>query len=171
MERPTISAFTAGAYSWWKGMVTVPVSGIHNSLREGTSLGIIVATGIWVWLALVDAIAGHPFQTFATLGGTTVFTVVHYLLNVAYGLVIVSAVHGASREPSLALALVFGLVMLEIAVAMLTILLSHLGLGELAWVRILGGSLVGMTIALVVLWRRHPLAAHLRHADHDHGSA
>jgi len=152
-------------------MTTVSPSGAHNTVREGTALGIVVATGIWVWLAVVDAVAGYPFQTFAALGGITVFTVLHYLLNIVYGVVIVSAVHGAAREPSLALALVFGLVMFEIALAMLTVLLSHLGLGELAWIRIFGGSLVGVTIALFALSRRHPLATQLRHADDDHDAA
>src|SRR5687768_13551793 len=166
MGRLGIPALGATAYSRVRARAIVSLAGDHDSLREGTALGIIVATCIWVWLIVVDAVAGHPFQTFATLGGITVFTAVHYLLNIVYGVVIVSAVHGATREPSLSLALVFGLVMLEIAIAMLTVLLSHLGLGELAWVRIFGGSLVGVAIALFVLSRRHPLASQLRHADH-----
>jgi hypothetical protein len=150
------------------GIAAVTLSHHHDSLREGTGLGIIVATTIWVWVAVVDAVAGQPFHTFTVLGGVTAFTAAHYLLNIAYGVAVVSAIHGATREPSLVLALVFGLVLLEIAFAMLTILLSHLGLGELAWVRIFGGSLVGLIIALVVLSVRHPLAAYLRDADHDH---
>jgi hypothetical protein len=80
----------------------------------------------------------------------------------------VSAVHGTAREPSLALALAFGLVALEIAIAMLTVLLSHLGLGKLAWVRIFAGSLIGVVTAFVVLSRGHPLAAQLRDADRRH---
>jgi len=168
MRRLAIPALTAAAYSRFRGRAIVSLAGDHDSLREGTTLGIIVATSIWVWLVVVDAVAGQPFQTFAALGGITVFTVVHYLLNIVYGLAIVSAVHGAAREPSLALALVFGVVMLEIAIAMLTVLLSHLGLGELAWIRILGGSLVGVAMTLFVLSRRHPLAAQLRHADRRH---
>ena len=171
MRRLALPALTAAAYSRLRGRAIASLAGDHDSLREGTTLGIMVATSISVWLVVVDAVAGQPFQTFAALGGITVFTVVHYLLNIVYGVVIVSAVHGAAREPSLALALVFGLVMLEIAIAMLTVLLSELGLGDLAWLRILGGSLVGMTIALIVLSRRHPLAAQLRHADRDHDAA
>ena len=157
----------SGVYARLRGRAFVSLAGDHDSVREGTTLGIIAATSIWVWLVVVDAVAGHPFQTFAALGGITAFTVVHYLLNIVYGLAIVAAVHGAAREPSLALALVFGVVMLEIAIAMLTVLLSHLGLGPLAWVRILGGSLVGVAMTLFVLSRRHPLAAQLRHADRD----
>lgn len=170
MRRLALPALTA-AYSRLRGMTVVSLSAGHDTLREGTALGILVATGIWVWVAVVDALVGQPFETFTTLGGITVFTVVHYLLNIVYGMVIVSAVHGTAREPSLALALVFGLVTLHIALAMLTVLLSHLGLGDLAWVRIFGGSLIGVAIALFVLSRRHPLATQLRHADRDHHDA
>jgi hypothetical protein len=166
MRHLGLPALAAAAYSRVRGTALVSLAGGHDTLREGMTLGIIVATSIWVWLAVVDAVAGHPFQTFATLGGITVFTIVHYLLNIVYGVVIVSAVHGTAREPSLALALVFGLVMLEIAIAMLTVLLSHIGLGELAWVRIFGGSLVGVATALFLLSRRHPLSSQIRHADH-----
>ena len=56
----------------------------HDSLHEGVRLGFIVASTTWVWLALVDAASGRPFQTFATLGGIVLFTVVHYLLNTVW---------------------------------------------------------------------------------------
>ena len=171
MRRPAFPALTTAAYSRLRGMTVVSLSGTHDTLREGTALGIVVATAIWVWLAAVDALVGQPFETFTALGGITVFTVVHYLLNIVYGVVIVSAVHGATREPSLALALAFGLVTLEIAIAMVTVLLAHLGLGELAWLRIFTGSLVGVATALFVLSRGHPLAAQFRDADRNHDVA
>jgi hypothetical protein len=138
----------------------------HDSLREGAGLGIVVATTIWVWLALIDAIAGEPFRTFTVLGGISAFTLVHYLLNLIYGVVILSLIHGAAREPSLMIAVGFGFLMVEFAFAMVTVMLSHL-LGELAWVRIFGGSVVGALIAIVVLARRHPLAAELRRAERE----
>jgi hypothetical protein len=169
MRRPAFSTLTgATAYSRLRGIAAVRLSGNHDSLREGTALGIVVATGIWAWLAAVDAVAGQPFHTFTVLGGITAFTIVHYLLNIAYGVTIVSAIHGAAREPSLAIAVVFGLVTLEIAFAMFTVLLSNLGLGNLAWVGIFGGSLIGTALAIFVLSRRHPLAAQVRDADSRH---
>ena len=137
----------------------------HDSVREGTLLGLIVATGIWLWIAIVDVIAGQPLHTFALLGGVAGFTILHYLLNLAYGVLVVSAIHGAEREPSLVIAVVFGFLVVEFAFAMLTVLLSNLGLGQLAWVRILGGNLVGVVIALLMLWRGHPLAAELHKAE------
>ena len=154
-----------------RGMMAVRLSGNHDSLREGTALGIVVATGVWVWLAAVDALAGHAFQTFSLLGGIPAFTIVPYVLNIAYGVAVVSVAHGAAREPSLAIAVVFGVITLEIAFAMLTILLSNLGLGARAWVGIFGGSLVGTALVLFVLSRRHALVAQLREADSHHDAA
>ena len=141
--------------------------GKHNSLREGVRLGLIVATSIWVWLAVVDAAVGEPFRTFTVLGGIALFTVMHYLLNVAYGVLIVSGIHGAVREPSLVMTVAFGFPIVEFVFALVTVLLSNMGLGELAWVRIFGGSLIGTAIAIVILARRHPLAAELRQAEEE----
>ena len=146
---------------------TVAPSGKHDSLREGAKLGLIVATSIWAWLAVVDAVAGEPFRTFTVLGGIVLFTAMHYLLNLAYGLLIVSAIHAAAREPSLVIAVAFGFPIVEFVFALVTVLLSHLGLGELAWVRIFGGSLIGAAIAIVILSRGHPLAAELRQAEEE----
>jgi hypothetical protein len=145
---------------------SVALSGKHDSLREGATLGFVVATATWVWVALVDAIAGEPFRTFTVLGGIASFTVVHYLLNAAYALAIVSLIHGAVRQPSLLFAVGFGFLMMEFAFAMATVMLSHV-LGELAWARILGGSLVGAVIAIVILSRSHPLAEQLRQAEEE----
>ena len=93
--------------------------------------------------------------------------VMHYLLDIVYGVVIVSDVHGAARTPSLTITLVFFFVLTEIAFAMITVLLSSLGLGELAWIGIFGGSLLGAAIAIVMLLRRHPLVALLHVAEDE----
>src|SRR2546422_11325981 len=79
-------------------------------------------------------------------------------LNVVYGVVIVSLVHGAAREPSLVIGMAFGFLVIEFGFVMVTVLLSHMGLGELAWARILGGNLIGAAIAFVMLSRQHRLA-------------
>ena len=140
-------------------------SGSHDTLREGVTLGLVVASSTWAYLAVVDAVVGEPFRTFTVLGGIALFTVVHYVLNLAYGVAMVSGIHGAVREPSLSSAVVFGFLIVEIGFAMATVLLLHLGLGALAWVRILGGSLFGAAITIAILAWRHPLAAVLRAAD------
>ena len=139
----------------------------HDSLREGARLGVIVAATIWIWLAVVDAVAGQPFRTFLVLGGIPLFTLLHFVLNVVYGVVVVWAIHGAAREPSFLLAVAFGFFIVEFAFAMLTVLLSQIGLGQLAWVRIVGGNLVGSVVAFIILSRTHPLAKELRKAEAD----
>ncbi len=139
----------------------------HDSLREGARLGFIVATSIWIWLAVVDAVVGQPFRTFTVLGGLGLFTILHYLFNLTYGVVIVSAVHGAVREPSLVIGMAFGFLIIEFAFVMVTVLLSHMGLGELAWARILGGNVIGVAIAFVILSRRHRLRDELRQAEEE----
>ena len=132
---------------------------------EALRLGLIMATATWVWVALVDAIFGNPFHTFEALGGILVFTIVHYALNILLGTVLVAAVRGSDEAPSLSIALTFGLVMFQVAFAMITPLLAEFGLGNKAWVAVFGGSLVGTAIALAVLSRNHPLGEHLHRAE------
>jgi hypothetical protein len=144
--------------------VTDSPSAKHNTIREGIRLGLVVATSIWIWIAAVDAIAGEPFRTFQVLGGTASFTVMHYVLTVAYGMVIMAGMHSAMREPSLIGGVAMGFVMIEFGFAMVTVLLSHVGLGDLAWLRVFGGSIIGAAVAFAILMRRHPLATVLRRA-------
>lgn len=125
-------------------------------------LGALVGTAIWAWIALVDAVAGEPFRTFLVLGGVARFTVLHYLLCLVYGVVAVSAVHAAARDPSLVVGAAFVFFLIGFAFVMVTAILSHVGLGRLAWVRIMGGNLVGAILTIVILWRRHPLRQEYR---------
>lgn len=136
-------------------------------MREGVALGAVVATAIWIWLAVVDVIAGQPFRTFAVLGGVVPFTILHYLLNIAYSVALVAAVHRAAREPSLLIGVGFVSFIIEFGFVMLAILLSHTGLGTLAWPRILGGNLVGATVTVLWLARRHRLMALLRAEERE----
>ena len=134
----------------------------HSSLREGVILGAVVGTAIWAWIALLDAVVGEPFQTFALLGGVGRFTTLHFLFCLTYGVVAVSVVHAAAREPSLMVGAAFAFFLLEFAFVMLTAILSQGTLGGLAWARILGGNAVGAALTLLILWRRHPLAQEFR---------
>ena len=143
------------------------IAGKHQSLREGARLGLVVAAVIWIWIAVIDAISGEPFRTFDVLGGIIPFTLAHIVLNVAYGVVIVSTLRGAARAPSLVIGLTVGFVMLEIAFAMVTVFLSETTLGQLAWLRILGGSLVGAAVAVAIVSRKYPILTLLRRAEHE----
>jgi hypothetical protein len=93
--------------------------------------------------------------------------VVHYLLNIMYGMVLLSAVHGSERTPSLIIAVVFGGLLFEVAREMLTIVLGQYWVGSAAWVSIFGGSLIATTLALSLLARTHPLGAYLHRAEEE----
>jgi hypothetical protein len=144
-----------------------PPTTVHSTRREGIRLGLIVGTVTWLWVALIDATTGRPWHTFSMLGGLVAFTIVHYLLNVTYGVVLLSAVHGAERTPSLIIAAVFGLLTFEGAFAMVTNILVESAVGSVAWVGIVGGSLIGTAVATTLLSRTHPLVHYLRRAEEE----
>jgi heme A synthase len=118
-----------------------------------------------LWVALVDVIAGQPFHTAGALGGVIIFTAVHFLLNVTYGVVLVSAIHQAERMPSLVIATLIGVLTLQGAFGMLTVLLAQISLGSAGWAGIFGGSLIATAVAFVLLSRTHPLADYLHRAE------
>ena len=146
-------------------LVPWPRTVLHDTRREGVRLGVIVASATWLWLVAVDAAMRRPFHTFDALGGAAFFTAMHYLLNIVYGIVLLSAVHAAERSPSLILAALFGVLLFEVAMAMLTVVLADQVLGAAAWIGVFGGSLIATALALVLLKRGHPLGTYLHRAE------
>jgi hypothetical protein len=138
---------------------------VHDTRREGLRLGLIVGTATWLWVALIDVGAGRPLHTFTALGGIVAFTAVHYLLNVTYAVILLSAIHGAERSPSIIIGVIFGVITLETAFAMYTSILVQSFLGNGAWIGILGGSLIATAIAIAFLARTHPLVDYVRRAE------
>jgi hypothetical protein len=135
--------------------------------RVGVTLGLLVAVTTWVWVALVDVAVGEPFRTFSVLGGLPAFTTAHVTLCLVYGIALASIAHAATREPGLILAAVFGSLLLEVAFAMLTVMLSVSSLGSLAWLGIFVGSLLGSAVAFGLLARWYPVADLLHRAQED----
>jgi len=62
---------------------------------------------------------------------------------------------------------VFGGMLFETAIAMLTAMLAQVSLGDIAWAEIFGGSLIASALALFLLSRTHPLLAHLHRAEEE----
>jgi hypothetical protein len=144
-----------------------PSTTIHSTRDEGIRLGFIVGTVTWLWVALVDVAAGRPWHTFTVLGGILVFTAVHYLLNVVYGMALLSAVHGAERAPSLIIGAVFCGLTFEGAFVMFANVLIQRSLSSIAWLALVGGNLIGTVVAVALLARTHPLRDYLRRAEEE----
>jgi hypothetical protein len=135
--------------------------------RQGLILGLITGTATWMWVAAVDSLSGRPFHTFEALGGVVGFTIVHYLLNIAYACAVVAIVRSAARTPSLIIGALFGFIVLEIAFGMLSTVLGQVGLGGQSWLAIFGGSLIGAAIMFSVLLPRYDLRQRLREAEEE----
>ncbi len=144
-----------------------PLEGNHDLYPEGIQLGVTIAAVTWLWMVVVDMVAGQPFHMFNALGGVVTYSIVHLLLHVVFGIAVVYAVHGAMHEQSIAVALVFGAIMMVIGFAFVTTLLSNLVLGNLAWFELFVGGVIGTALAIVLLGRRHPLLAQLRRAEDE----
>jgi hypothetical protein len=62
------------------------------------------------------------------------------------------------------MAVIFGFIMVEFAFAFVATVFSNLGLGDLAWIRLFVGSLIGAAIAVTILSRHYPLVDRVREA-------
>lgn len=136
-------------------------------LPEGVRLGAAAAAVTWVWVLLLDLLAGQPLHAFDVLGGVVPFTIGHAVLHIVYASVVVAAARASTEAPSLVIALIFGFVMMEIAFAMLAVILGQNGLGTLAWAQVFGGSLLGLGIVGAHLLRHYPMAALLHRAEEE----
>lgn len=145
----------------------------HSTLREGVIAGFIGATGVAVWLLVVDVLAGRPFHTPATLGyglfsffraepsgtfATVVFyTLFHYAAFTAVGLVAVMAIHGARSHPSILALMLLLFVCFELGFSGLVALMAETRLGDLAWYQVGAANLLATALMGTYLWRTHPL--------------
>jgi hypothetical protein len=91
----------------------------------------------------------------------------HYLLNIVYGMILLTAVHGSKRTPRPILAAVFGVLLFETAMAMITVILAQYWVGNAAWAGVFGGSLIATALALCLLARTHPLGTYLHRAEEE----
>ncbi len=133
-------------------------AGLHDTMREGLQLGMIVGAVTWSWLAGFDFVTGAPFRTFHLLGGVAGFTMVHFALCITYGVVIMSAVHGALREPTLIFALIFSSILFYAAFGMVTAMFANGPLGQDAWGKFFAGNVVAGVVTYVFVDRRHSLS-------------
>ena len=145
----------------------------HSTVREGIIAGFIGATGVAVWLLIVDVVSGRPLYTPATLGyglfslfeaspGNDVvtvagYTVFHYAVFAAIGIAVVAAIHGARSHPSILALMLLLFAIFELGFLGLVALMAETRLGELAWYQVGIANLIATALMATYLWRRHPL--------------
>lgn len=147
----------------------------HNSIREGIYAGIIGATAIVVWFAIIDLLAAQPFHTPDILGAglisvlgkppmmpdtaavrIIVYTIFHYVAFALVGIVIAKIVHQSARTPAVLAGALVAFVAFELGAIGLTTLLTESRLGGMAWYQIFLANLLATALMFWYMWRRHP---------------
>lgn len=153
--------------------------------NEGLRVGFASGTAIWLWLLAVDAIAGAPLHTPGVLGrellgiiwptlhtsllaGVVAFTLVHYALWTLVGTLIVRAIAADARSPGILVGATVILILVQLLFVGLTEIFNETLLRHHAWLALFGGDVIGLLVAGLYVFRRHPeLRARLR----DEGNA
>lgn len=147
----------------------------HNSIREGIYAGIIGATAIVVWFAIIDILGAHPFHTPDVLGSgllsvlgkppmmpdtmvfhVLVYTIFHYAAFALVGILMAAIVHQSARTPAVLAGFLVAFVVFELGAIFLTALFTESRLGGMAWYQIFLANLLATTLMFWFMWRRHP---------------
>jgi hypothetical protein len=147
----------------------------HNSVREGILAGIIGATAIVVWFAVIDIVSGQPFHTPDILGAglisilgkppmmpdTTgihvlIYSVFHYVAFALVGILIAVVVHQSSRTPAVLAGALVAFVAFQLGAIGITTLFTETRLGGMAWYQIFLANLLATALMFWFMWRRHP---------------
>jgi hypothetical protein len=145
----------------------------HSTLREGVIAGFIGASGVALWLLVVDVLEGRPLYTPATLGyglfslfrtapsntftAVAFYTVFHYAAFIAVGMVAVMAIHGARSHPSILALMLMLFACVELGFLGMVALMAETRLGELAWYQVGAANLLATALMGTYLWRTHPM--------------
>lgn len=147
----------------------------HNTIREGVYAGVIGATAIAVWFAIIDILAAHPFHTPDILGAGLIsvlgkspmmpdtmaahviaYTIFHYVAFAIVGIVIATIVHQSARTPAILAGFLVAFVIFELGAIELTTLLTESPLGGMAWYQVFLANLLATALMFWFMWRRHP---------------
>jgi hypothetical protein len=128
----------------------------HSTLREGTSLGVIVGVMTWLWLAGFDFARGEPFQTIHFFGAAR-FTLIHFALCLGYGFTVISLIHASMKEPTVMFGIIFSTILFQAGFVILTALIANIGVGPEAWGQFLVGNFIAAVFTLAFVTRHHSL--------------
>lgn len=141
-------------------------------VREGVSAGLIGATAIAVWFAVVDVLTagllttpimlGRSLATLFLNGGEAsapasflLYTVFHYAMFVGIGLLFAWVINIAERTPSALIGFIGLFIIFEVGWVGWTSVLSQ-GFGDLTWLQVFIANVVGAVAMGYYMYRQHP---------------
>jgi hypothetical protein len=135
-------------------------------LREGIVAGLIGAAVVAGWFFAIDAIQGDPLRTPRLLGtallratdpvvGMTIYTAMHGLAFIAFGIVGALLIAGAERQPLLVFALVILFTAFEIFFFGAVVIVASWILDELAGWTIFVGNILAAAAMLAYYFAGH----------------
>jgi hypothetical protein len=144
----------------------------NNVVREGISAGLIGATAIALWFAIIDLAQGKILATPITLGtslGSIFFggdppsqagafigyTLFHFALFAVIGIVLSWVVNSAERTPSAFIGFAGLFVAFEVGWIGWTTVLSQ-SFGEISWLQVFAANLIAAGAMGWYMWRQHP---------------
>ncbi len=129
---------------------------VKELAARGVTAGLIGGAVLALWFLFVDQVAGTPFRTPGMLGGVLLgrdameptagviglFTVIHFAVFVAFGVVLSWALAQLERAPNLLFGLVAGFILFN-GVFFFGAFVSGIDVvAELGWVEVLAGNLL-----------------------------
>jgi O-antigen/teichoic acid export membrane protein len=135
-------------------------------LREGVVAGLIGAAVVALWFFAIDAIHGEPLRTPRLLGSAMlrtpespmeviVYTIVHGVAFVVFGLIGAVLIAGAERQPLLVFALVILFTAFEVFFFGAVVILASWILDELAGWTIFVGNILAAAAMLAYYFSGH----------------
>lgn len=140
--------------------------------REGISAGLIGASAIAVWFAIIDAMRGELLATPVMLGsslgslflqGDTPgkaaafigYTLFHFAMFCAIGLLFSWVVNSAEKVPSSLIGFAGLFVVFEVGWIGWTSVLAE-GFGEITWLQVFIANLIAAAAMGAYMWKQHP---------------
>lgn len=153
-----------------------PIGPAHSTIREGVIAGGLGALAVALWFLLVDGIAGRALHTPALLGAlilrtpdpiaaadgpnrlilAALYTPIHFILFVLFGVLVVFLMHRARNQPSLLMLALILFAVFEGGFTGGVAMLEQTALGDLAWYQVAIGNLIAVIVMGWYVWRRHP---------------
>jgi len=140
-------------------------------LREGTIAGLVGAAVVALWFLAIDTIHGEPLRTPTLLGRgllkilagphpVAIYTVVHGVAFILFGIVAAALIAGAERAPMFLFAVVILFTAFEVFFFGAVIIGAKWVLNELAGWTIFVGNLLASAAMLAYFFRTHRALAH-----------